>query len=375
MRRGVTLSTTAIASALASRSASACVSRSLGETTARAAVTFMAGRAAAGEISASAVALANEMLRSMLVTELRLVTIVLLLLSSVVALAGFVAQAKTRQAGKPDLPSSAANVDENAKPAPGRMFVTGRVLDAQGKPVPNASVMVYARNVSRGQDFPGDFLFSKKFGRTTTDGRGEIHVDLPRISSADHDEFGMVALAPGFGAGWVQLFADDEQPAAEITLLPERVIHGRLFELQGVPARNVKLSVSAIRRVLPPAPGARRESHEGPAFWWAHPDEMPGWPSPAVSDADGQFTVHGVGPGLRAFLTVIDSRFTDQYTRGRMARSKWPWRPAAAISSCERAPTMIMFSRRSTTKCSSTVSEAGAGCMLTRSCPLSQSRR
>ena len=41
-----------------------------------------------------------------------------------------------RQAGKPDLPITAKADDAEGKPGPGRMFVVGRVLDPQGKPVP-----------------------------------------------------------------------------------------------------------------------------------------------------------------------------------------------------------------------------------------------
>jgi hypothetical protein len=31
---------------------------------------------------------------------------------------------------------------------------------------------------------------------------------------------------------------------------------------------------------------------------------------PVTSDADGRFSLHGVGPGFRAFLTVHDPRFS-----------------------------------------------------------------
>ena len=51
---------------------------------------------------------------------------------------------------------------------------------------------------------------------------------------------------------------------------------------------------------------------KGPAFLWTHPDDLPGWPSPAMTSADGRFTLHGVGAGLRAFLTVLDPRFSSQ---------------------------------------------------------------
>ncbi len=106
---------------------------------------------------------------------------------------------------------------------------------------------------------------------------------------------------------------DAEKPTADIALRPEQVIQGRLFDLQGQPARDVKLSVTAIRRVLNKGPNvAPRENLEGPAFLWTHPDDRPGWPSPVTTGADGRFTLHGVGPGLRVFLTVHDSRFFSQ---------------------------------------------------------------
>jgi hypothetical protein len=118
-------------------------------------------------------------------------------------------------------------------------------------------------------------------------------------------------MAPGYGAGWIELDPDADAPATDITLRPEQVIRGRLFDLLGQPARDVKLSVMAIRRV-PAVPGAGDPREERLALRWAHPDDLAGWPSPAISGADGRFTLHGVGPGLRALLSVLDPRFISQ---------------------------------------------------------------
>jgi RNA polymerase sigma factor (sigma-70 family) len=318
-RRGIVLPAAALAAVLDARPVSAALSSPLCDMTARAAVDFAAKHAVAGASSASAMALAHEVLRSMLLQKLKLTVLALLFLGAVAIGAGFAGQGPARQAGKPDLLQIAAKADDvNRKPAPGRMFVIGRVLDPQGKPVPGASVMVYARStVPQMSDRMGQ-LYPKELGRASSDGSGQFRVDVPRTSSSRHDGFGAVALAPGYGTGWVDaLDPDADQPTSDITLLPERVIHGRLYDLQGQPARDVKLSVTAIRRVLPDAPNRRQdnfrqENLEGPAFWWAHPDDLPGWPRPATTGADGRFALHGVGPGLRAFLSVVDPRFTNQ---------------------------------------------------------------
>jgi hypothetical protein len=248
----------------------------------------------------------------MLVNGNKRVALNLLLLGAFVIGARATGQEPARQAGKPDLHAIAAKPDEaSPKPGSGRMFVVGRVVDPQGKPVPNASVMVYARLMTTRRPGSGDGTYPKELGRASSDGSGRFRADLPRTSSARHDEFGAVALAPGFGAGWIDaLDPDADQPTADIALRPEQVIQGRLFDVQGEPARGVKLSVTAIRRVAPNLPNGPEENFQGPAFWWTHPDDLPGWPSPVFSGADGRFTVHGVGPGLRLFMSVIDPRFT-----------------------------------------------------------------
>ena len=248
-------------------------------------MTYMAVPGAAGAISASAVVLANEMLRSMTLVKLKFVALALLLLGSVAAGAGFVAQAKTRHAGKPDLLGSAAKIDD--EPKPGRMFVTGRVLDPQRQPVSGASVMVYARPMHSKMNANLDRLHAKEFGRASTDRSGRFRVDIPRISSSQHDEFGAVALAPGYGAGWLGgLDPDADQPTADITLRPERVIHGRLFDVQGQPARHIKVSVTAIRRASF-APGGGRETLEARRSCGPIPSSCPAGParrSPTTTD-------------------------------------------------------------------------------------------
>ena len=325
-RRGLVTPAASIAAVLASRTASACVSSSLCETTARAAMNFATRRAAAGAISASAVALAQDVLRSMLLNKLKLTMLTLLVVGAIATGTGYVIHplntlARTGEGEPPSEPRrNPARTEprppeiaqDTNQPAAGRMFVVGRVLDTQGNPVPSASVLVYARAMGLRTEGSAEGTYPKEIGHTASDGAGRFRADVPRTSSSSHAQFGVVALAPGYGAGWLALDADADQPVADITLPPEQIIHGRVFDLLGQPAGNVRVSVTAIRRVVAAQPLARRASYEGPRFWWAHPDNLPGWPRTVVSDAEGRFTVRGVGRGFRAFLTVVDPRYSTQ---------------------------------------------------------------
>src|SRR5271170_3348061 len=62
-----------------------------------------------------------------------------------------------------------ANPRTQADPA-ARMIVTGRVLDPQGKPVPNASVMAYARSMALGSVYSAERIYPREIGRATSDG-------------------------------------------------------------------------------------------------------------------------------------------------------------------------------------------------------------
>ncbi len=298
-RRGIVLSTTAMAAALAPRSASASVSSLLCDSTTRAAIRFAARHAAAG--GAPAAAMAQEVLRSMLIHKLKATALSLVLLATLVGGAGYLnAFAQSREPDAktarteprpPDSPRPPGVSDDQPRPAPGRMFVTGRVLDPQGKPVAGATTMVYASLKWPGRGDRVAPMSPSAIGEARSDGSGRFRLDAPRVSSARLEVFGIIATAPGYGAGWATLDPNAEQPAAEITLRPEQVIQGRLFDVQGRPVRGVTVSVEGMRSLPRVGPDATPEEPEGPYFLPAHPTDLPAWPRPATTDADGRFTI------------------------------------------------------------------------------------
>jgi RNA polymerase sigma factor (sigma-70 family) len=313
-KRGVVIPAAAVVAALSSRSASASVSSALCETTARAAMQFAAEKAAAGALSASVIALTREVLRSMLVTKLKVVAITSLFLGAVCVAAGFFVGATVRQAGKPDLLSSDTKIaDAQPKPADGRMFVVGRVLDPDGKPVSNAMTMVIARNKALGHS-PALWRFQAiPIGDAHADQFGRFRLDAPRTASAGYDLLAAVAIAPGFGAGWATLDADAAQPDADITLRPEHIIRGRLFDIEGRPVPGAVISVSLMDIPRPPRASVTALDHsDRVSFAWVKLSDFPAWPKPATTDAGGRFTLRGVGQNLRVVLTVLHPRFALQ---------------------------------------------------------------
>ncbi len=315
-RRGVVLPAAALVAALSHSSARASPSPHLCETTARAAIQFAAGQSAAP----LAAALALEVMQTMFFHKLKILALALLLVGAVASSAGYLARAQARNdepqrlAASRQSPAAARPDDPAPKPAPGRMFVVGRVLDPEGKPVPGAIVVASARTKLSPRVARLEGQHQAVIAHAAADGSGRFRLDAPRTSSTRNDEFMAIALAPGFAVGWAEIDPDLDQPAADISLRREQVIKGRLFDLQERPAQGVVVSVSAIRRVLAPEPQGSdlpRAHLDGPSYWF-RVNDIPAWPKPVTTDAEGRFELHGIGHRLEAQLSIIDPRFAIQ---------------------------------------------------------------
>ena len=310
-RRGMALSSAGLAAALSSRSASASISSSLCDITSRAAIQLAARQAT----SPLVVSLAREVLRSLFVNKLRLFATTLLLLATIVTGVGYLTHALASQdepKRPPDAPRPRRPDDTTQRPAPGRMFVVGRVLDPDGKPAANAMTMVFAaiKQPASGSGGMVEKMKPSAIGQAHSDGSGWFQVDAPRTSSSRHHRMGAVAIASGYGAGWVEFDPDADQPTADISLWPEQVIQGRLFDVNGRPVQGVDVRVQSMGCVVPGNRDSQRG--EGPSFWWNPGNDLPAWPKSAISDSEGRFTVRGVGRDLRVVLMIDDPRFARQ---------------------------------------------------------------
>jgi protocatechuate 3,4-dioxygenase beta subunit len=321
LRRGFAPSTTAMAATLAPRPAEASVPPLLCDSTTRAAIHFAARHAAGGALSASAAAIAQEVLRIMLIHKLKAAALAVLLIASLAGGAGYYAInafAHPRAGQPPREPIANAAWPEPRRPVvprppdqpvSGRMFVVGRVLDPDGKPVRGAVVDVYTRfrtaNVGAG-DEAREKLTLLGQGRSDDDGR--YRLDAIRTASTRVYQVSAVAAAPGYGLGWAVLNPDAQEPAAEIRLLPERTYRIQLSDVTGAPAKGVEVQVLRIGRRTADGLFDGVDSSGHP------PDGMRTWPQPVTTDDQGRITLSGLGRGrgLTITLDVLDPRYAQQ---------------------------------------------------------------
>jgi RNA polymerase sigma factor (sigma-70 family) len=289
-RRGLTLP----AALLAASPAALAVPAALAATTVRSALLDAAGKAAA--VPAAVAALVRQSLRATAAGKSKAVGAVLLAVSLVAAAAGLAAGRVPDAAGAPSEAAETAKADAPpAEDAPKELAVTGRVLDADGKPAAGATVAVLGLRRSPSV-FASGWLESRALARATADADGKFRLALARSAPADYREFYALAGKAGHGLAWARLEPDPSADAV-LRLTAEKTLRGRLLDLQGQPAAGVRVRVEWLG--TPDAPKAG-----GAAVGGVSRDEFPGWPGPTTTDKDGRFSLAGVGPDLRGYLLV-----------------------------------------------------------------------
>ena len=322
-RRGVAISSATLVAMLSSRSTSAAsISSPLCQSTTTAAMKFVAGQAATGAASASAMALAQEVLRSMLLSQLRVVALSVLLLGAMATGAGYWNHSFAKKEDPVKVPGEDAarlasavksSTADKSRPAskpdstnPGRMLVTGAVVDPEGKPVKGAVVDLVGRPRTAwvGASEDNDSLLL--LGQGSTDDGGRFRLESLRTNSSRFLGVNALAAAPGFGIGWATLDASAERPEARIRLEPEQVVVIKLVDVTGRPAAGVDIRVKGLWR--PTGPG----ESDGVSVR-DHPDKaLRVWPGTLKTDDQGKIRLTGIGRGLTVSLLIEDMRYARQ---------------------------------------------------------------
>jgi RNA polymerase sigma factor (sigma-70 family) len=297
-RRGVTLSAALLAAGLA-QGARAAVPAGLATAAVKAGLLVANGQAVAGVVSARAAALAAGAARAMAAAKVKAVGAVLLALTLLGIGAGLLASGPPSAAekGEPKAPAAEPRTADGKK----EMTVSGRVLDADGKPLAGAEVAVLAwpKVPRRGGDLSSGR--PRVLGHDKADAEGRFRLNVPRTSSAAHLGATVLAAGAGHGLGWQRLDPDAEKPAAEVRLAREQAIRGRFVDVQGQPAAGVTVRASSVRGGESGGIGAPADGQEPPC-----------WPKAAVTDKDGRFEIAGVGRDTTVVLGVSDDRFATQ---------------------------------------------------------------
>jgi RNA polymerase sigma factor (sigma-70 family) len=183
--------------------------------------------------------------------------------------------------------------------------LTGVVLDTEGKKLADVPVAVVSRVVTpfRGQLGPSRL---EEVAQTRSDAGGRFRLDVPAAAMTRSHELSIVATAPGHGLSWEWVPLAETRWEFTLRLPVEKVIQGRLIDLQAQPAKKVKLFVSQVaaaaknRICLPTSPLAE------------YPEKLACWPESITTDDDGRFSLRGFGKDTAVTLVVASDRFAHQ---------------------------------------------------------------
>ncbi|MHC4405871.1 MAG: M56 family metallopeptidase, partial [Planctomycetota bacterium] len=241
-----------------------------------------------------------------------------------------------------------SGADERAKQSQENpATITGRVLDPEGKPIPHATLAVFVwshRPARDRQPVPPIEVWAES--KAGADGR--YFLKFPRPPSPDFYvkrayQIALIAGREGYGLGFHFLKFDLEKIEADIPLLAEQVRRGRVVDTEGQAVPGAIVHVVSAGKPAPKRapfrrwhndglpqdemvftsvcvkdtdPGDGSQLWEGEVRFREPPLDVPVWPKPTTTDAEGRFTLRGVGHGQRIRMQIYG---TEQITSEEFA--------------------------------------------------------
>ncbi len=311
-RRGIQLAPLLAALSVAAGSAEAVVPAGLARTAVRLGLLGAAGGRSAGLIPSSVAALAAGVTRAMFLTKAKIVTAVVLAVGLLAAGAGTLTY-QGFAADKDSPPPAAAAQEEPTPPAPKRpagvedkaskaIAIRGSVLSPDGKPITGAKLY---------QTFWVEFIehdplpAPKVRGTSGPDGRFQFTVAKADLAANPKAVLQVVAVADGFGLGWVSLDKPDAQEITVRLAKDDVPITGRVLDLEGRPIRGATIRPVVLMTTpnedLTPwfqAIKDKKRFHHKDILTKqliVFPQGVPGLPRTATTGADGRFRLTGIG--------------------------------------------------------------------------------
>jgi RNA polymerase sigma factor (sigma-70 family) len=308
--RGIKLTALLAALSVAESVGRAALPATLARTTVRLGPLVAAGKPAAGAIPSHVAALAAGVTRAMFTRKLKVATAVLLAVGLVATGAGLLARqalAAGERAVEGPQPAPATAKPQAAE-GKGTIAFGGRVLGPDGRPVAGARLYLTLA-----------WSYMKRPGASpvhaTTEEDGRFRFTVPKAKYGRYVA-AVVAVAPGYGPGWVEVLPDAAKDKLELRLVKDDMpLDGHIVDLQGRPVRGATVRMlhllGAPKEDLGPWAKAVREKREGshrlerqylPRQLMSQ--EIPGLPKKATTDADGRFRLTGIGRERMAVLQI-----------------------------------------------------------------------
>jgi RNA polymerase sigma factor (sigma-70 family) len=334
VRRGIALSTLLLSATLAEKAGPAAVPTGLAEATIKTAFLATTG-AAAGAVAAPIASLTEGVLKSMMLSQLKIGAAVVLAAGLLVTGAGTLTHRaladKEAASQKDNAPEPKAPAVKSAKLSDKRpalkqeethpITVRGTAVNAQGQPVKDATIYLLSTNV-----------VDRVLGSTTTDTEGryvfqEAKLPITRSASQGAVPYGTLQVygtAPGYGFAWhgmrffqARLRPADWNPAGEdmhlfvddpinmkLVFEPAAKLHGRIQDEAGKPLSQVK--VRLLHADYFDVAG-KEEQMNFREFWGIRlvPDKL----TLALTDNDGRFQLAGLPPEVCFWVCVEHSDY------------------------------------------------------------------
>lgn len=185
--------------------------------------------------------------------------------------------------------------------------IRGRVLLPGGKPPGGAHLAVIAQRTAIGRG--GDELDwgHEVLGDATADDNGAYALRLTGVSQQTHHYASLIARRDGYAVAWRKINLDAAETKADFELKPEEPLRGKLIDVEGRPAAEVRVSIGSVSEVV-------KDAAEPSGTGYRPSDKVPpAWIAPVRSDDAGKFVLHGLAANQGVTLQVKgDDRFAQQ---------------------------------------------------------------
>jgi RNA polymerase sigma factor (sigma-70 family) len=279
----------------------------------------LAGAAVRGAINSASVspavaALAEAGWEVVGVGKAKLATALLLVASLMTGAGWWASRGPEVQAVASPPPAAKQGVDRPRADSPPKQKVPavevgGRVLDPDGKPLAGARLYWYSTVLRR-----ESFREAHDPKRTSAaDGRFRFPIPQSEIDNLEQDtcwdQMTVVAVAPGYGPGWVEFSRSDEAAGLTVRLVKDDVpINARILDLEGRPIPGVTIRATAIK-----------DAQSGNLDL----DVLPALQKETTTDAQGRFRLTGMGRDRDVQVTLrgptIAAKERTLYVRTRIA--------------------------------------------------------